>query len=670
MLIKSIELSNFRIFAGDQTVEFSTDCDKNVTVIMGDNGSGKTTFAQAFSWCLYGTTTFRNNDDLLSFTVRDSLEVGKIATVKVCLTLVHNGREYRVSRTQDYRKDSSTSFHSSGSVLRVSYKAPDGQEEFIENESEKKSLINEIVPSSISSYFFFDGERVERMGNEIQEGRSQEFKVAVDNLLGLSAISEALRHLKGGPNKVIGSYSNDYNANADTEYQRAEHEIQGAETRISKLEADIEGLEEDKRLTDERRRQYEHELERAKESKQWATERSTLEQEIKQAKEKQGQEIKRLTGVFGKNAWSFFAAPLLKSAVYAIDNSSIEIKEAPRNVDIDTINDIISRGECLCGTPIEPGSKAYASLISWKDIVPPEHIGTALRNYKEDCLPTIGEETDSESLLDDVIYFISSIREFDDEIFNKQQRVEQLSELLAGAEDMSQTEQLLQTARRRLREIDEDIQKKAQAKGQAEETLRRAVNTRDSLVTNDSTNKRVRRDKAYAEWIYAELNKEYKRQEADTRSDLEKAINDIFKEFFSGSLELSLDEKYNVTVKNRDADAQAYDVETSEGQTVAVIFAFIAGVIRVATDSKRRDDEMLLTEAYPLVMDAPMSKLDKKRIAAVCEVVPQIAEQVIIMIKDTDGELAREYLDSKVGYEYAVVSIEPERYSKIEKVEA
>lgn len=40
------------------------------------------------------------------------------------------------------------------------------------------------------------------------------------------------------------------------------------------------------------------------------------------------------------------------------------------------------------------------------------------------------------------------------------------------------------------------------------------------------------------------------------------------------------------------------------------------------------------------------------------------------MIKDTDGELAREYLDSKVGYEYAVVSIEPERHSEIEKVEA
>ena len=109
---------------------------------------------------------------------------------------------------------------------------------------------------------------------------------------------------------------------------------------------------------------------------------------------------------------------------------------------------------------------------------------------------------------------------------------------------------------------------------------------------------------------------------------------------------------------------------TSEGQTVAVIFAFIAGVIRLATDSKRLDDEMLLTEAYPLVMDAPMSKLDKKRIAAICEVVPKIAEQTVIMIKDTDGDLAREHLSERIGSEYAFVSIEPQRRSAIEKVNA
>ena len=47
MLLKSIKLLNFRQFKGEQEAYFSTDTQKNVTIIMGENGSGKTTFAQA-----------------------------------------------------------------------------------------------------------------------------------------------------------------------------------------------------------------------------------------------------------------------------------------------------------------------------------------------------------------------------------------------------------------------------------------------------------------------------------------------------------------------------------------------------------------------------------------------------------------------------------------------
>lgn len=200
-------------------------------------------------------------------------------------------------------------------------------------------------------------------------------------------------------------------------------------------------------------------------------------------------------------------------------------------------------------------------------------------------------------------------------------------------------------------------------------SLADAKRERDTLVTNDATNKRVRRDREYAEAIYEALSREHQQKEAETRRDLEAEINSIFKEFFDGSLRLELDDKYNVRVRNQEANFDAYDVETSEGQTVAVIFAFIAGVIRLATDQKRSDDEMLITEAYPLVMDAPMSKLDKKRIASVCDVVPRIAEQAVIMIKDTDGDLALSHLKPRIGYEYEVVSIEPGRISEIKKVD-
>ena len=43
MIIQSIEMNNFRQYVGKQKIEFSTDKEKNVTVLIGVNTSGKTT---------------------------------------------------------------------------------------------------------------------------------------------------------------------------------------------------------------------------------------------------------------------------------------------------------------------------------------------------------------------------------------------------------------------------------------------------------------------------------------------------------------------------------------------------------------------------------------------------------------------------------------------------
>lgn len=57
MLLQTIELQNFRQFVNEK-IDFSTDPERNVTLIIGENGTGKTTFAQAFFWCFYGETDF------------------------------------------------------------------------------------------------------------------------------------------------------------------------------------------------------------------------------------------------------------------------------------------------------------------------------------------------------------------------------------------------------------------------------------------------------------------------------------------------------------------------------------------------------------------------------------------------------------------------------------
>lgn len=64
MIIKSIELFNYRIFKGENKIVFpSQKAKKNLYLISGKNGFGKTTFLHSLMWCLYGRNTIEVVND-------------------------------------------------------------------------------------------------------------------------------------------------------------------------------------------------------------------------------------------------------------------------------------------------------------------------------------------------------------------------------------------------------------------------------------------------------------------------------------------------------------------------------------------------------------------------------------------------------------------------------
>lgn len=54
MIIKEIVLDNFRIYKGKNTINLEPSGDKNIIIVSGNNGFGKTTFLMSLVWCLYG----------------------------------------------------------------------------------------------------------------------------------------------------------------------------------------------------------------------------------------------------------------------------------------------------------------------------------------------------------------------------------------------------------------------------------------------------------------------------------------------------------------------------------------------------------------------------------------------------------------------------------------
>jgi DNA sulfur modification protein DndD len=146
--------------------------------------------------------------------------------------------------------------------------------------------------------------------------------------------------------------------------------------------------------------------------------------------------------------------------------------------------------------------------------------------------------------------------------------------------------------------------------------------------------------------MYDTLRIQYANEEQRIREKLETTVNEIFHSILGEGFTLKLSEKYDVNVILSGVGGSS---ETSTAQNISIIFSFIAGVIQMARESQKEEGSLLVSEPYPLVMDAPLSAFDKTRIQTVCDVLPRIAEQVIIFIKDADGEIAEEHLGNRIG---------------------
>ena len=66
MKLEVMRLTNFRQFYGEQVIPFSTDPHKNVTVVTGAMGTGKTSLHRALLWCFYGQWDQASRGELMN----------------------------------------------------------------------------------------------------------------------------------------------------------------------------------------------------------------------------------------------------------------------------------------------------------------------------------------------------------------------------------------------------------------------------------------------------------------------------------------------------------------------------------------------------------------------------------------------------------------------------
>lgn len=648
MLLKSLKLSNFRQFRNEE-INFSVDKERNVTIIIGENGTGKTTFAQAFFWCLYGETEFKDKS-MLNKIVAADMTPNNDAIVKVSLSLIHAEIEYQIVREQIYKKDYSNNVKSLNSTLSIQYKW-NGQQEYLKP-LEIEPRIRSILPKELSKYFFFDGERIEKMSKEIQSGRkSNDFAEAVRGLLGLDAFIAATDHLKPTSKYgVIGSYESSYDSKSDSnilkytqDIEKYQNELEKIEIRLSEIDLEIEKASERKADLIKKIKQY-ADGERLQKEKESLIRRLSVAQNLKNTT------IETMLNQFNNNASAYFSISMIKKSLEELKDGDFINKDIPE-MHAKTIDFLIKKGTCICGTPLEVGSDAYNNIINLLNYLPPQSIGISVGQFVKES--KIRAKL-SANLFNMVGSTMSVIRGQENDIDEILSNIALIDKNFKG-EDVSKIVQSyhkeIQICEKIIKDCKNESINLVERRGSLNTKKERAITERSALTLRDESNRKIEIYKAYAQYMYDELQKSYSENEVKTRKKLEETINGIFKNIYNGGMSLTIDEKYNISVLV-DEFAGFNNIETSTAQSISVIFAFISGIIKMARESNIENNEnskLLASEPYPLVMDAPLSAFDKRRIKTVCEALPSIAEQVIIFIKDTDGDIAEEHIGIKVG---------------------
>ncbi|MBQ6628647.1 MAG: AAA family ATPase [Methanobrevibacter sp.] len=649
MLLKSITLKNFRQFISE-SIEFASGEDgKNVTIIIGENGTGKTTFAQAFFWCLYGETEF-SDKMMLNKMIASKMRPGQEETVMVELVLKHGDVEYTLTREQKYRKEYSGNPKPDNTVFDIAKKDSSGITAYVKK-SQCEGEVKTILPKELSKYFFFDGERIENMSKDISSGKkSNDFAEAVKGLLGLNSMISAIGHFNPRSNRsVIGSYETSYDTSSNSKIAEKTRQINEYNTRIDNITARLEELENNIAAATERKKEKEKEIKQYEEGEKLQLQKESLERDIKNIERTKSNLYKTICKDFNNSMSPVFSLSLIKRALEVLSDEKMNSIDIPY-MHTKTIEYLLHQGTCICGTHLDEGSTPYRKLVDLKEYLPPQSISTYISDFKKEAKRrTVAYEDD---LMESVTENMAIISQQNDDIIDKADDLRSIEGKLSG-DDVREKVKLINAE---IRSCTESINKDTNEKnhkifeqGQLTTERDRADAERRNFTLLDDRNKKIELYKTYANRIYQELNDVYKDSEAKIRNKLQDTINDIFKSIYEGGLYLTIDERYHISVYANDYEG---DVETSTAQSISVIFAFITGIIKMARENRNATDEnakLLTSEPYPLVMDAPLSAFDKRRIKTVCKALPETAEQVVIFIKDTDGELAEEYMGDRIG---------------------
>lgn len=202
MKINGIVLENFRQFYGNVSIDLTPNNDKNIILIGGENGHGKTNFLLGIVWGLYGKLITKVDDSFKAEIANNypkfldgilnkdkKLEECKNFSIELVFSDVSYGdndqkstiivkRSYNI----ESQKEELTITSNDGDLLLVS-----------STEEERQNFINDyLVPIEIARFVFFDAEKISQIADLTTAQQAKLMNKTLGNMLGLNIYQNLL----------------------------------------------------------------------------------------------------------------------------------------------------------------------------------------------------------------------------------------------------------------------------------------------------------------------------------------------------------------------------------------------------------------------------------------------------------------------------------------------
>jgi DNA sulfur modification protein DndD len=239
MIIKEIELNNYRIYKGENIIDLSTEGDKNLFIVSGRNGFGKTTFLMSMVWCLYGKN-MQEVDDLYKKEIADQGGYSKyIVNSLNRLAKAEEDHNFHVSIT--FSDLNIPEVPCKEIVVKRSYNAKtsvadevevliDGYTSELAKEVGPEIFIREfIMPIEIAKFFFFDAEKIVSLAEVNTAEQRRNLSRAYSEVLGIKKYEDIKNELE---NLQLKLRQESASAREKEELRRLESEVEICEIKI------------------------------------------------------------------------------------------------------------------------------------------------------------------------------------------------------------------------------------------------------------------------------------------------------------------------------------------------------------------------------------------------------------------------------------------------------